>query len=158
MPWPSWRKRRIRIWKSSMRSLGLDIGSRRIGVAISDPLGVSAHPIGILEDVDPPGLRDYVEGKAREGVSVVVVGLPLTPRGEEGRQAAIARGYARPLEDIKGVEVVLWDERLSTVEAEKRLKEAGHSLRGKNVDAQAAAIILQSYLEYSMEKKRRAGE
>ncbi len=127
-------------------------------MAISDPLGVNAHPIEVLQDSDPRGLKRYVEQKAREGIAAVVVGLPLTSRGKEGRQAAITREYARALEGIEGVEVVLWDERFSTVEAERRLREAGHSLRGRKVDAEAAAIILQSYLEYSVTKKRRAGE
>jgi putative Holliday junction resolvase len=135
-----------------MRSLGLDIGSRRVGVAVSDPLGMSAHPLEILQDLDAGGLRRYLEGKAREGVGLVVVGLPLNSRGGEGRQAAITREYARDLEGIEGLEIVFWDERFSTIEAEKRLREAGRSLRGRKVDAEAAAVILQSYLEY--EKRR----
>src|SRR4030042_1265210 len=117
---------RSRIWNNHMRSMGLDIGTRRIGVAISDPLNMSAHPIEVLQDIDFPALRRYVEEKTREGVGRVVVGLPLTSRGEEGQQAAITREYANALEGIGGIEVVLWDERLSTVEAERRLKGAGH--------------------------------
>jgi putative Holliday junction resolvase len=132
-----------------MRSLGLDIGERRIGVALSDPLGVNATPLEVLEDIDPADLRAYVEEEVRQGVEVVVVGLPLTCRGEEGGQARSTREYARVIEGIEGIEVVLWDERFSTVEAERRLKEAGRSLRGRRVDAEAAAVILQSYLEYA---------
>lgn len=131
-----------------MRSLGLDIGGRRIGVAVSDPLGISASPLEVLCDVGPSALRDYLESKADEGVGVVVVGLPLTLRGREGEQARRTREFVRAIEGIQGMRVVLWDERLSTVEARKRLREAGRSLRGRRVDAEAAAIILQSYLEY----------
>jgi len=103
----------------------------------------------VLEKVDPVGLRSYVEEKARQGVEVVVVGLPLNRKGEEGEQARRTREYARAVEELEGVEVVLWDERLSTVEAERKLKEAGRSLKGRKVDAEAAAVILQSYLDFS---------
>lgn len=132
-----------------MRSLGLDIGIRRIGVALSDPLGMNATPLEVIENIDPASLRGYVEEKSRQGVGVVVVGLPLTCRGEEGEQARCTREYSRAIEGIEGVEVILWDERFSTVEAERKLKEAGRSIKGRRVDAEAAAIILQSYLEYS---------
>ncbi len=130
-----------------MRSIGLDIGGRRIGVSISDPLGISASPLEVLHDLDPEGLRGYVEKKAEdEGVKTVVVGLPLTLSGREGEQARLTRRYADELEGIKGVRVVLWDERLSTVEARRRLREAGSSVRGR-ADAEAAAVILQSFLD-----------
>jgi putative Holliday junction resolvase len=131
-----------------MRSLGLDIGGRRIGVAISDPLGFSASPLEILQDIDAAGLHSYVEEKVQQGVGVVVIGLPLTMEGREGEQARITREYARVIQDIEGVRVIFWDERLSTVEAGKRLREAGRSLRGRRVDAEAAAVILQAFLEY----------
>ncbi|MEW6553185.1 MAG: Holliday junction resolvase RuvX [Actinomycetota bacterium] len=136
-----------------MRSLGLDIGGRRIGVAISDPLGISASPLEVLRDHDPAAMRDYLARKAGEGVDVVVVGLPLTPRGREGEQARQTRAFVKAVGDLEGLRVVLWDERLSTVEAERRLREAGRALKGRKVDAEAAAIILQSYLEY----RRRGG-
>jgi putative pre-16S rRNA nuclease len=131
-----------------MRSLGLDIGGRRIGVAVSDSLGISASPLEVLQDFDPEAMRSYLQEKACEGVSVVVVGLPLTSRGNEGEQARRTRDFVNALGDLGGLRVVMWDERLSTVEAEKRLREAGKSLKGRKVDAEAAAIILQSYLEY----------
>jgi putative Holliday junction resolvase len=132
-----------------MRRMALDVGERRIGVAISDPLGVNAAPLEVIEGLDPAGLRHYVEEMSRQGVGLVVIGLPLTTRGEEGRQARVTREYARAIEEIEGIEVVLWDERFSTVEAERRLREAGRSLKGRKVDAEAAAVILQSYLEYA---------
>ena len=131
-----------------MRSLGLDIGERRIGVALSDPMGVSARPLEVLYDLDPDGLRTYVQENKEKGIGIVVVGLPLTCKGEEGEQARITREYAKVLEGIEGIELVFWDERFSTREAERKLREAGRSLKGKEVDAEAAAVILQSYLEY----------
>ncbi len=131
-----------------MRSLGLDIGSRRIGVALSDPLGLNATPLEVLRDIDPPALRDYLEKKAGEGIGVVVVGLPLTFSGREGEQARATREFMQAVGEVKGLRVVMLDERLSTVEAEKRLREAGRFLRRRKVDAEAAAVILQSYLDY----------
>ena len=141
-----------------MRSLGLDIGERRIGVALSDPMGVSARPLEVLYDLEPEGLRAYVLDKREKGIGVVVVGLPLTPKGVEGKQARITRGYARALEDIEGIELVLWDERFSTREAERKLREAGRSLKGRVVDAEAAAVILQSYIEYAISEAERERE
>lgn len=143
-----------------MRSLGLDIGGRRIGVAVSDPLGLSATPLEVLYDLDPVGLRRYVEEKVRQDVEAVVIGLPLTLEGREGEQARMTREYADAVQDIEGVRVVLWDERLSTVEAERRLREAGRSLRGRSVDAEAAAVILQAFLDSNKsrdEKEERNG-
>ena len=130
-----------------MRSLGLDIGGRRIGVAISDPLGLSASPLEVLQDLDPSDLRSYVEEKAHQGIGVVVVGLPLTQRGEEGKQARSTREYAQALQEVEAVRVVLWDERLSSVEAARRLREAGRLRKGRKVDAEAAAVVLQAYLD-----------
>lgn len=140
-----------------MRSLGLDIGDRHIGVALSDPSGVTAGPLEVLHDLDPEELREYVKDMREKGVEVVVVGLPLNLKGEEGEQARKTRGYADALEKVEGIKVVLWDERLSTREAGRRLREVGRSLRGRKVDAEAAAVILQSYLDYKggeMERER----
>ena len=132
-----------------MRSLGLDIGASRIGVAISDPLGLNASPLEVLSGLGTEELRSYVEEKRLEGVGRVVIGLPLTLRGKVGKQARDAREYAKAIASIADIEVVLWDERFSTVEAERRLREAGRDPRRKRVDAEAAAVILQSYLEYA---------
>jgi putative Holliday junction resolvase len=132
-----------------MRSLGLDIGGRRIGVAMSDPLGISAFPLEVMHDCDPGTMRGYLVRKAREGVGVVVVGLPLTPRGREGEQARRTRAFVQAMGDLGEMRLVLWDERLSTVEAVRRLREAGRNSKARKVDAEAAAIILQSYLDYT---------
>ncbi|MBC7246610.1 MAG: Holliday junction resolvase RuvX [Actinobacteria bacterium] len=137
-----------------MRSLGLDIGERRVGVAVSDPLGVHAYPLETLHDIDPEALREYVSGKVAEGVREVVIGLPLTMRGREGAQAAVARRYAEALRALPSLEVILWDERLSTVEATRRLREGGKRRRRAGVDAEAASLVLQSYLDGKRKAER----
>jgi putative Holliday junction resolvase len=141
-----------------MRRLGLDIGVKRIGVAISDPLGISASPLEVLKDMDPDGLCRYVAEKAGQDVEEVVVGLPLTSRGKEGEQALYSRRYAHALQGIEGVKVILWDERYSTREAQRKLKEGGRRLRGRKADAEAAAVILQAYLDYRSGAGREDGE
>ncbi len=134
------------------RKVGLDIGERRIGVALSDALGMLAHPHEILVGYDPERLALYVlELLAETGADEVVIGLPITKRGEEGKQAEAVRKFVEPLL-ARSVQVVWRDERLSSVEARRRLAEAGagKSRRARNAqpdDAAAAALILQGYLE-----------
>lgn len=129
-----------------MRWLGLDLGSKRIGVAASDPLGKLAFALKVISS---RSLREDVEGiaaLAREGgAEGIVVGLPLRLTGDEGPQARRARNFAGELEKATGLAVVLWDERLSTVAAERSRREA--RVRSAEIDAQAAAIILQNYLD-----------
>lgn len=137
------------------RSLCLDIGERWIGVAVSDPLGITAYPLEVIKDYDADSLRAYLERQRDMGVGEVVVGLPLTKRGMEGKQAASTRKVAGVVEEVEGLELVWWDERLSTKEAEKRLKEAGKKRTGGRVDAEAAAIVLQAYLDY---RRKQGGE
>ncbi len=134
------------------RKVGLDIGERRIGVALSDALGMLAHPHEVLVGYDPERLALYVsELLADTGADEVVIGLPITKRGEEGKQAEAVRKFVEPLL-ARSVQVVWRDERLSSVEARRRLTEAGagKSRRARNAkpdDAAAAALILQGYLE-----------
>ncbi len=134
------------------RKVGLDIGERRIGVALSDTLGMLAHPHEVLVGYDPERLAAYVSDLlAATGADEVIVGLPITKRGEEGQQAEAVRRFLEPLLAL-GIKVVWRDERLTTVEARRRLTEAGQgrSRRGKKAkpdDAAAAALILQGYLE-----------
>lgn len=134
------------------RKIGLDIGERRIGVALSDSLGMMAHPHEVLVGFDPARLADYVESLLEEtGADQVIVGLPITKSGREGAQAEAVRAFIEPLRS-RGMDVVMRDERLSTVEAKRRLAEAsaGKSRRRRSTkpdDAAAAALILQGYLE-----------
>jgi putative Holliday junction resolvase len=134
-----------------MRVLGLDLGGRRIGLALSDPLGEFAFPEGVLErkklEADLKALCDLVRER---GVGRIVVGLPLHMSGRVGSEAKAARGFAARLAEVSGVPVDLLDERWTTVEAERALRDAGATrLRRSDpgrVDAVAATILLRTYL------------
>lgn len=131
-----------------MRTLGLDVGERRVGVAISDPEGRLAVPLRVLErgQRDPAAIAALAR---REGVERIVVGLPVSLDGALGPQAHEVRAFTQALRAQTDAEVVEYDERLSSVEADRHLQAAG--LRGKAArerrDAVAAAIILQAYLD-----------
>ena len=130
------------------RLLGLDIGERRIGVAISDELGMIASPAAMVpraSDV-PREIRALAE---RYGATRLVAGLPVGLSGREGPQAAETRAFADALAEAVGLPLEYWDERLSTSIAEKHLIATGtrRSKRKEHVDAVAAAVILQGYLD-----------
>jgi len=134
----------------SGRVLALDVGSKRIGVAISDPLGITAQGLETIQrqnkrkDMEALGrlLKDY---EVRE----VVVGLPLRLSGAEGTQSEKMRRFASDLETHFGVTVHLWDERWTSTEANRLLRETELSIakRGRAVDRMAAILILQSWME-----------
>ena len=133
-----------------MRLLSLDVGDRRIGIALSDPLGITATP---LPAVDRKRVRDAsaaVLSLAREHeVEGIVVGFPLTLSGEAAHQAAKVRDFVRMLESQTELPVVAVDERFSTQEAERLLRSTGRRPRSRDkgaVDSAAAAVILQTYL------------
>ncbi len=133
-----------------MRALGLDLGSARVGVALSDELGSIAHPRPNLDGRNEPALLEAVSALVdSEGITVIIVGLPLDLSGAEGRAARRARRVARALADRVSVSVELVDERLTTVEARKRLREAGAKDRDARhrIDGAAAAVLLQAWLE-----------
>jgi putative Holliday junction resolvase len=140
-----------------MNALGLDFGDRRIGVAASDPLGVTAQPITVIErsslSEDIARIREIATGR---GTDRIVVGLPLNMDGSVGPQARRAKRFAGRLERELEIRVELWDERLSTVEAERSLiaAEKRRAARRGLRDAVAAALFLQSYLE----ARRREGD
>jgi putative Holliday junction resolvase len=133
--------------------LGLDAGERRIGVALSDELRLLASPVTVLDRRGglTPVLDTLRRLAEREGVSQVVVGLPLNADGSRGRQAERASEFARLVGRVVGRPVALWDERLSTAEAEAILRAQGRNLRRARqrgqIDAVAAAVILQDYLD-----------
>ena len=134
-----------------MRALGLDVGSRRIGVALSDELKITAQPLAVLE---AKGLRDAVERIralcAEHEVDTIVIGLPLSMSGgDRGSGSARVRALAGRLAEATAAEIVLWDERFTTAEAERVLVR-GDVRRAKRravIDKIAAAIILQGYLD-----------
>jgi len=138
-----------------MRILGLDIGEKRIGVAISDALGITAQG---LETVYREGkgpttekLRDIVD---KESIGSIVVGLPLNMDGTRGAKAKEATAFADELKKETGLPVTLWDERLTTAEVERILISAGSSRakRKKKADKLAAQLILQGYLDSKRHK------
>jgi len=132
-----------------MRLLGIDHGDKRIGLAISDELQSFAHPYRTLQ-VDSqllPEIRKIVE---RERVGGIVVGLPKNMDGSLGTAAAKAQSFAGRLKrELGSTKILLWDERLTTVEAQRALQRAGKNARQskKMVDQVAAQILLQSYLD-----------
>ena len=136
--------------QTCMRVVGLDPGSRRIGVALSDELGLTAQPrTTVSRGSDEETLDRLVEALDGDQPDVVVIGLPLRLDGSEGGAARKARELAKIVDVRFGVPVELWDERLTTVEAERVLRAAGMRGRGRTglVDRVAAAIMLQSYLD-----------
>jgi len=134
----------------NMRVLGLDIGDKRIGVALSDPQGLLASALTIIERrdsaADIQAILDLVE---KHGVERIVIGLPLSLDGSIGQQAEKVQAFAKMLGQKVDVPVESWDERLSTVAAERLLIEVGakRAKRKKQRDAIAASFILQGYLD-----------
>ena len=121
--------------------LALDYGSARTGVAVSDATGTLARPVGVVEKAaTPDGLRQVVELVAAEGVERVVVGLPLTLRGDAGAQAAETAAFVAELEKLVDVPVESFDERFTTA-----LAASGPSGRAAE-DARAAAHLLEGWL------------
>ena len=132
------------------RTLALDIGDRRIGVAVCDELGQLARPLATITRASKREDFERVAQWVTElKVERVVAGYPRSLAGDEGPQARRVRRYAEALAAALTVPVELWDERYTTVEAEQRLLDAGRRKerdRGQ-LDAAAAAIILQDYLD-----------
>jgi putative Holliday junction resolvase len=133
-----------------MRFLGLDVGERRIGLAVSDPEGRLAASLPTLERRSQKEDFAALMKLVRElSIDAIVVGYPRRMDGTVGPQTQRVERYARALERAVGMPVILWDERLSTVSAERLLIEIGDKrrrLKGR-ADAVAAAVILQSYLD-----------
>ena len=129
--------------------LGLDLGDARIGVAISDDARRTAVPLGTVRTGAPTDVRAIAELIREHGVTLVVVGHPLLLSGEAGERAHHAERFAAALGEALDVPVQLQDERLSTVEAERALRESGTSGRDRRrtIDRSAATVILQAWLD-----------
>ena len=137
------------------RVLGLDLGDVRIGVAISDDARRVAVALGTVHVGRPPGELKAIAQLVREhDVSLLVIGLPLSLDGSRGPRAALAEAFAEGLRAIVPVPVELHDERLTTVEAERGLRDAGVGGRDRRavVDAEAARILLASWLDAHRER------
>ena len=132
------------------RILALDLGKRRIGLAISDPLGITAQGLPNLvrtnKRADLAALEELIQERE---VGRIVMGNPMNMGGSEGRQSAWVREFAEALEKRTGLPVQLWDERLTSVEAGRVLRASGISIekRAAAVDKLSAVILLQSYLD-----------
>jgi putative Holliday junction resolvase len=133
------------------RYLGLDVGNRRIGVAVSDELGLTAQPVLTLDRRHNrrEDLRSLARLARRFAVVGIVVGNPLHLSGDVSPQAAKTQAFAAELGELTGLPIHLWDERLTTREAHQVLYEAGHARQQHRrvVDQVAATLILQSFLE-----------
>ena len=133
-----------------MRVLGLDIGEKRIGVAISDPSGTVATPLVVLDAKRVLGDgRELVRIAEDYEAQLAVIGLPLSMDGSEGPQAASVRAVGERLARFLRLPVEYYDERLSSAEARRSMTAAGVSDRDKrgSIDMVAAALFLQSYLD-----------
>ncbi len=133
------------------RVLGLDVGGRRIGVAISDYGGMIATPLTTLHATPRPRTLEQIEALVREyEVNEIVVGLPLTLSGEIGTQAQLVQSFVTELEAVLHHSIQFFDERLTTVVAEQMLRDLGvkPEKRKARIDEIAAAIILQDYLDH----------
>ncbi len=130
--------------------MGLDVGDRRIGVAISDPLGYTAQPVLTLHRTNRrEDLRSLNRLLRKHGCAAIVVGNPLYMSGDLSPQAVKAQAFAQQIGASSGLPVHLWDERLSTTEAHRHLHAAGRP-GGEHravIDQVAAVLILQSYLD-----------
>jgi putative Holliday junction resolvase len=132
------------------RILALDLGKKRIGLALSDPLGITAQGLPTLQRTR---IREDLAALARlieeHDVRLLLLGHPLHMSGRESRQSEYTREFAARLAAHTGVEVRLWDERLTTVEAERLLKSSGISIekRARAVDRLSAQILLESFLD-----------
>ena len=133
-----------------MRTLGLDLGRARIGLALADDVLRTARALDVLERRgDAADLAALAEVVREWEVDRIVLGLPLNMDGTEGASARYARGFADRLRESLGLPVELFDERLSTFEADVRLRDRGLSSKDRRaqVDAEAAAVILQGWLD-----------
>jgi putative Holliday junction resolvase len=132
------------------RILALDLGKKRIGLAISDPLGITAQGLPNLVRARKRADLAALDRLVRERqVGLILMGNPINMRGDEGRQSAWVREFAQALEQRTGLPVKLWDERLTSVEANRVLRSSGISIqkRAAAVDRLSAVILLQSYLD-----------
>jgi putative holliday junction resolvase len=132
------------------RILALDVGKKRIGLALSDELGLTAQG---LKTMEREGRRDDIETLRRlvleSGVELILIGDPIHMSGEASRQSAYTREFARELEYKTGLPVKFWDERWTSREAERTLRGSGiaHNERKPAIDRLSAVILLQSYLD-----------
>ena len=131
--------------------LGLDYGRRRIGVAVSDALGLTAQPVGTWSNLEWENMvekiRTWIQDK---GVESVIVGLPLNLHGEKGHLAREVERFVNKLKQHISIPVILWDERYTSVQAERILRYMNEkpSQKKERIDLIASVLLLQNYLDY----------
>lgn len=130
------------------RILALDIGTKRIGVAVSDPLGITAKPLDYIinDEFVFEKIKDLIK---KENISTIVIGLPITLKGKEGQQVEYTKNFAEKLKNyIPNINVVFIDERFTTSLAEKHLSQTKKKKNMKEyIDSLSAVFILQTYLD-----------
>lgn len=131
------------------RIMAVDYGSVRIGVALSDPLRIIARPFTTIVNRGAETYSELIEIVHQENVGKVIVGLPLNLAGEDSLKTIEVREFTSKLAEVLEVPIEFWDERYSTVEADRILKQMGYTISGsrKVVDKMAAALILKDYLD-----------
>ena len=142
-----------------MRILGLDVGDKRIGVALSDPLGILSSALTVIErKEDNSEIDTIMELLSKHSVERIVVGLPRLMNGSYGEQAEKTKVFAEQLEYRAGVPIEMHDERLSTSVADQLMRDAGKNRqqRKQNRDSAAATLILQWYLDEHREEEHLA--
>jgi putative Holliday junction resolvase len=140
----------IQLGPRTGRILALDVGKKRIGLAVSDALGISAQGLPTFERTRiRDDLRQLTKLIHDREVTLLLAGNPLHMSGSESRQAVYTREFANRLSEESGIPVVFWDERLTSVQAERILREARATIeqRKKAVDKLSAVLLLESYLE-----------
>lgn len=144
-----------------MRIMGLDFGSKTVGVAVCDPLGITAQAVETIVRKEENKLRQTyqrIEALIREyEITSIILGYPINMDDTVGERGRKTEGFKAALERRTGLPVILWDERLTTVEADEILRESGVPVkdRKKVIDQVAAGLILQSYLNtWKAEKKK----
>jgi putative Holliday junction resolvase len=140
----------LNLTPSTSRILALDLGKRRIGLALSDPLRITAQGLpNLVRTNNRADLEALGELVREREVGLILMGNPINMRGTEGRQSGWVREFAKSIEARLGVRVQFWDERLTSVEAGRVLRSSGISIekRAAAVDKLSAVILLQSYLD-----------
>lgn len=143
--------------RRGVKLLGVDFGLKRVGLSVCDSEWILASPLPVVYTKSMRNSIDAVASVARtQGVGGVVVGLPYNLDGSESLQSGRARAFSRNLEKVTGLKTVLFDERLTTVEANELLIEAGVTKaadRAKLIDSMSAKVILQSYIDHKKTEK-----
>jgi putative Holliday junction resolvase len=132
-----------------IRILGIDVGTVRVGIALSDPLGMTAQPLEVIQAKGKSPFPRIVELIEDYGVTKIVIGNPLRLSGEVGLAAENVASFVKGLQTRTEVPIELWDERLSTAQAQRVMISAGvrRNKRRESIDKIAASLILQSYLD-----------